>query len=57
MKEVYSIDIAVLDNDIDPEGRTLQVVGLPLIEGGKADGHVRMSWTLSTNTPGLIVPT
>ena len=34
---VSSVDIPVLDNDIDPEGRTLRVVGLPLIEGGKAE--------------------
>ena len=59
---VSSVDIPVLDNDIDPEGRTLQVVGLPLIEGGKAevvDGkavRVYVDWSLggSGNGYGLM---
>ena len=34
---VSSVDIPVLENDVDPEGRVLRVVGLPLIEGGKAE--------------------
>ena len=31
------VDIPVLANDVDPEGRALRVTGLPLVEGGKAE--------------------
>ena len=32
-----SVDIPVLANDVDPEGRVLRVTGLPMVDGGKAE--------------------
>lgn len=34
---VAVVDIPVLDNDYDPEGRPLRVTRVPLMEGGKAE--------------------
>ncbi len=51
-----SIDIPVLNNDVDPEGRPLRITRLALIEGGKAeivDGkavRVQINWPPATDS-------
>lgn len=54
------VEIPVLENDVDPEGRTLRITGLPLTEGAKAeiiDGklvRVSLDWPPGGNAHGLI---
>lgn len=35
-RPVQTVDVPVLDNDYDPEGRALRVVGLTVLQGGRA---------------------